>query len=125
VGPADPTTHAALAKKVGTDGIHGINQYSNTVVVGECSNAVFQFPADLNHSLVATFISLPQLSIRADPGNTLVLTWPTNFTGFVLQKNTGFDSANWTNSPGPITVTIRRAPCNWFIRAVPAVNYLS
>lgn len=35
VGPTDPTTHAALAKKVGRDGIHGINQYSNTVVVGE------------------------------------------------------------------------------------------
>lgn len=35
VGPTDPTTHEALAKKVGSDGIHGINQYSNTVVVGE------------------------------------------------------------------------------------------
>ncbi|PWU10386.1 MAG: hypothetical protein C5B50_25655 [Verrucomicrobia bacterium] len=35
VGPTDPTTHAALAKKVGPDGIHGINQYSNTVVVGD------------------------------------------------------------------------------------------
>jgi hypothetical protein len=35
VGPTDPTTHAALAKKVGPDGTHGINQYSNTVVVGD------------------------------------------------------------------------------------------
>src|SRR5262249_13122040 len=34
-GPVDPTTHEALAKKVGPDGLHGINQYSNTVVVGE------------------------------------------------------------------------------------------
>lgn len=34
-GPTDPTTHKALATKVGADGIHGINQYSNTVVVGE------------------------------------------------------------------------------------------
>ncbi len=34
VGPTDPTTHEALAKKVGPDGLHGINQYSNTVVVG-------------------------------------------------------------------------------------------
>ena len=31
----DPTTHQALAVKVGLDGIHGINQYSNIVVVGE------------------------------------------------------------------------------------------
>jgi hypothetical protein len=35
VGPTDPTTHEALATKVGLDGIHGINQYSNTVVVGD------------------------------------------------------------------------------------------
>ena len=35
VGPTDATTHEALAKKVGPDGIHGINQYTNTVVVGE------------------------------------------------------------------------------------------
>jgi len=34
-GPTDPLTHEALAKKVGLDGIHGINQYSNTVVVGD------------------------------------------------------------------------------------------
>jgi len=68
------------------------------------SNAVFKFPADLNHSLVATFISLPQLTISADPGNTLALTWPTNFAGFVLQKNTGLNSANWTNALNPITV---------------------
>lgn len=34
-GPTDPVTHEALAKKVGADGLHGINQYSNTVVVGD------------------------------------------------------------------------------------------
>src|ERR1043166_2788679 len=34
-GPTDPVSHEALAKKVGPDGIHGINQYSNTVVVGD------------------------------------------------------------------------------------------
>jgi hypothetical protein len=33
-GPTDPTTHEALAKKVSPDGVHGINQYSNTVVIG-------------------------------------------------------------------------------------------
>jgi hypothetical protein len=34
-GPTNPTTHEALAKKVGSDGVHGINQYSNTIVVGQ------------------------------------------------------------------------------------------
>lgn len=33
-GPTDPATHEALAKKVGPDGVHGINQYSNTVILG-------------------------------------------------------------------------------------------
>jgi hypothetical protein len=68
------------------------------------SNATFQFAVDLNHSLVANFISLPQLSIGADPGNTLVLTWPTNFTGFVLEKNTDLHSTNWVNASDPVTV---------------------
>jgi len=35
VGPTDPVSHEALATKVGSDGIHGLNQYSNTVVVGD------------------------------------------------------------------------------------------
>jgi hypothetical protein len=34
-GPTDPITGEALAKKVGKDGVHGVNQYSNTVVVGD------------------------------------------------------------------------------------------
>ena len=35
VGPIDPGSGEALADNVGPDGIHGINQYSNTVVVGD------------------------------------------------------------------------------------------
>jgi hypothetical protein len=48
VGPTDPVTKEALAKKVGSDGIHGVNQYSNTVVVGEFLSA--QMSA-FNHEL--------------------------------------------------------------------------
>lgn len=35
VGPSDPVTHEALAKKVAADGIHGTGIYSNTIVVGD------------------------------------------------------------------------------------------
>jgi len=47
-GPTDPVTHEALAKKVGADGLHGINQYSNTVVVGDYLGAQM---AAFNHEL--------------------------------------------------------------------------
>jgi hypothetical protein len=68
------------------------------------SNATYQFAMDLNYSHVANFISLPQLSIGAGPGNTLVITWPTNFAGFALQRNPDLNPANWVTSPDPVTV---------------------
>jgi hypothetical protein len=68
------------------------------------SNAVFQLPVDLNHSLVASFVPWPQLTVAAGPGNTLALTWPTNFTGFVLQTNSDISSAQWGIAPDAVTV---------------------
>ena len=35
VGPIDQATGEALADTVGPDGIHGINAYSDTVIVGD------------------------------------------------------------------------------------------
>lgn len=35
VGPLDPENGEALAEKVGPDGIHGMGEYANTVVVGD------------------------------------------------------------------------------------------
>ena len=67
------------------------------------SNAVFQFPVDLNHSLVASFIPWPQLTLSAGLGNTLVLTWPTNFPGFVLQTNSDLTPAHWGNATDAVT----------------------
>jgi hypothetical protein len=46
----------------------------------------------------------PQLMITPS-GSTLVLTWPSNFSGFTLQSTTNLgSSANWTALPPPVIV---------------------
>ena len=56
----------------------------------------------INRSLVANFAPAPQLSCFVPHSNSLVLSWPTNFTGFVLQQNADLTTTNWssvTNAP--------------------------
>lgn len=65
----------------------------------------FQFTNVVNRALVANFVAAPQLSVAMAPPNALVFTWPTNFTGFVLQQNADPGSTNWsslTNAPNVI-----------------------
>ncbi|MCW5550734.1 MAG: hypothetical protein KIS67_01075 [Verrucomicrobiae bacterium] len=38
----------------------------------------------------------PLLAIAATPTNTVVISWPSPSTGFVLQQNTNLASTNWT-----------------------------
>jgi uncharacterized repeat protein (TIGR03803 family) len=54
---------------------------------------------------VSLVITLPQLAISAVAGN-VILTWPTNFTGFTLQSTTNLaSSAAWTAiSQAPVVV---------------------
>ncbi len=68
------------------------------------SNAVFQFPVNLNISLVASFVSVPQLKVSSAPGNVLTLSWPTNFTDYVLQKTSDVGAGNWVNALGAVSV---------------------
>ncbi len=57
-----------------------------------------------NYSLTGGFWSAvavqmpgaPLLSIAASPTNTVVISWPSPSTGFVLQQNTNLASTNWT-----------------------------
>jgi len=72
VGPTDPATQEALAKKVGTDGIHGINQYSNTVIVGDYLGAQMsaykhELPIGLTENIADGQINTPY------PTRTLVI----------------------------------------------------
>jgi hypothetical protein len=46
----------------------------------------------------------PQLTIKT-AAETLMLTWPTNFTGFTLQSTTNLISSVWTTSlPAPVVI---------------------
>jgi hypothetical protein len=57
-------------------------------------------------------------------GNLLTLSWPTNYTGWLLQSNsTGLQSANWFTVPGSgntnrVQVTVRPGQPNVFYRLV-------
>ena len=46
----------------------------------------------------------PQLTITPTAAD-VILTWPTNFTGFTLQSATNLDSPVWTtNFPAPVVI---------------------
>jgi hypothetical protein len=46
----------------------------------------------------------PQLTITPSAAN-VILTWPTNFTGFTIQSTTNLTSPVWTtNLPAPVVV---------------------
>jgi hypothetical protein len=55
-------------------------------------------------SLSLGSVSLPQLTIIRS-GTNVVLTWPTNATGFTLQSTTNLVSAIWSNISGQFAVT--------------------
>ena len=58
----------------------------------------------------------PSLSIRLAISNTVVVSWPSAATGFVLQQNTnGLGSVNWSN----VTSTVRDNGTNKFIDVDP------
>ena len=61
-----------------------------------------------NYSLVGGFWSLiavvptpgaPVLSIRLTSTNTVLVTWPSPSTGYILQQNPDLRTANWVTAP--------------------------
>ncbi len=69
------------------------------------SNATFQFPVMLNRSLVAKFVPVgPLLSVPSVQPNVLIIAWPTNTTGYVLQQNSDLATTNWVDATNPVTI---------------------
>ena len=62
-------------------------------------SARFEFTTLVNRSLVATFVpGPPALSFSLPQAGTLILNWPTNATGLVLQSNSELRPTDWVNA---------------------------
>ncbi len=70
----------------------------------QSSSSSYLFTNLVNRSLVANFVPAPQLSLTAQLPGALVITWPTNFTGFVLQQNSDLGTTNWLIATNPASV---------------------
>ena len=70
------------------------NWTDNGAVVS--TSASYTFTNIVNRSLVANFA--PQLSLAAPQPHSLVITWLTNFSGYVLQQNASLRTTNWGNA---------------------------
>jgi hypothetical protein len=73
-------------------GFKFVNWTENGVVVSTLAS--YTFTNIINQSLVANFVAAPTLSFVKQP-NALVLTWPTNFSGFTLQQSSALKTTNW------------------------------
>lgn len=61
------------------------------------TTASYTFTNIINQSLVANFVPAPTLTFARQP-NALLLAWPTNFSGFTLQRNSDLNTTNWTTA---------------------------
>jgi hypothetical protein len=73
-------------------GFRFVNWTENGVVVS--ASADYTFTNIINQSLVANFVPAPTVSLLTQAG-TLLLSWPTNFAGFLLQQNLDLNTTNW------------------------------
>jgi len=73
------------------------------------SSASYTFTNIVNQSLIANFVAQPTLSFSAPQPQTLVIAWPSNFSGFLLQQSADPTTANWVGA----TSTVRIVGANY------------
>ncbi len=82
------------------DTVSGISADGTTIVgTGTAAND-YSFPSEAFVATIPVLIGArPALSVNPSPSTArqLVLSWPTNYTGFTLQSSTDLGSTNWTN----------------------------
>jgi hypothetical protein len=94
------TTAAVIATP--NAGFKFVNWTENGTVVSTAAS--YTFTNIINQSLVANFVAAPQLSFATQP-NALVLTWPTNFSGFSLQQNSDPGTTNWVSVTNTVNLS--------------------
>jgi hypothetical protein len=74
--------------------------------------------------LVNPVLATPEIAVSAN-GSRLILNWPTNYTGWLLESNsTGLTSANWIPVPGSantnrLQIAIQPGQSDGFYRLAP------
>ncbi len=71
-----------------------VNWTDNGQVVS--TNRDYSLNIALNHSLAANFIAVPEVGLLRLNSAELVLRWPTNFAGFIVQESPELSLPNWT-----------------------------
>jgi len=79
------------------------NWMENGTVVS--TSATYSLMADADHLLEANFnLIIPQISVAASPPGSLILEWPANLPGWILEENLDLTPGNWLDSAWPVTV---------------------
>jgi hypothetical protein len=69
----------------------------------------YEFILNSNRTVVAHFepavATPPQLSVFKPQPDTLIISWPTNAAGFVLQENSALATTNWVTVTNAINVS--------------------
>ena len=69
------------------------------------TTANYDFVVTSNRTFVANFaLIIPQMSVTASAPGSLVIAWPTNAPGFVLQQDSDLGTTNWSNVTNAVTV---------------------
>jgi uncharacterized repeat protein (TIGR03803 family) len=87
----------------------GANPYSGLILSDNTLYGTCESGGNGGHGTIFSISLSPQLTI-SPAGASLVLSWPTNFTGFTLQSTTNLVSPVWTNNlPAPVVVNAQFA----------------
>jgi len=109
----DATIAAATQNSFSITNLQHADAGTYSVVVGNPAGSVLSRTAYLSVG------PPPKLSAAMSSTNTLLLSWPAPFPGFVLEKNSGFETTNWVTVTNTATVVGEQ---NEVTSDVPASN---
>ena len=93
------TTTTVLASP--NTGYRFVNWTENGAVVSTAP--AYTFTNIVNRSLLAAFVPAPMISFAKQSTNIL-LTWPTNFSGYALQQNSNLKTTNWITAAEAVSI---------------------
>jgi hypothetical protein len=112
-----PASQAAFSKTYGSEGVNSawhrgqhvelqLSPGLHTLYLGTIGASQQNDHATVRFDNVslASAVPPPPLALAQSSPGALVVQWPTNTTGFVLQQNSDLTSTNWETFAGPTTI---------------------